>query len=324
MKKKDNFHIVFMGTPDFAVASLKAILEAGYQVVAVVTAPDKPAGRGKKLSQPAVKKYAVEKGLKILQPLRLKNPEFLQELKALKADLQVVVAFRMLPEEVWDMPPMGTINLHASLLPQYRGAAPIHNAIINGEKETGLTTFLLQKEIDTGNILFQKKLRIGPEDTAGELHDRMMIAGGQLLVETIERVFNRDITPINQQQLITPETILKPAPKIFKENCRIQWNNDTDTVHNFIRGLSPSPSAFSELNSPKGETIGVKIFKASKEKSFEQLHPGTILTDGRNYIKVAVVDGVIRLHELQLAGKKRLQTTELLRGFVLDDGWHFA
>ncbi len=312
-----------MGTPEFAVASLKAILDAGYQVVAVITAPDKPAGRGKKLSRSAVKKYAVEKGLKVLQPLMLKNPEFLEELKALKADLQVVVAFRMLPEQVWDMPPMGTINLHASLLPQYRGAAPIHNAIINGEKETGLTTFLLQKEIDTGNILFRKKLKIGPEETAGELHDRMKIAGGQLLVETIERVFKKDIIPINQQQLIKPGTVLKPAPKIFKENCRIQWNNDPDTVHNFIRGLSPSPCAFSELYSPKGETVVVKIFKASIEKSSEQFHPGTILTDGRNYIKVAVVDGFIRLHELQLAGKKRLQTAELLRGFALNDSWHF-
>ena len=313
-----------MGTPDFAVASLKAVLDAGYHVVAVITAPDKPAGRGKKLNRSAVKKYAVENGLKVLQPLRLKNPEFLEELKTLKADLQVVVAFRMLPEQVWDMPPMGTINLHASLLPQYRGAAPIHNAIINGEKETGLTTFLLQKEIDTGNILLRKKLKIGPEETAGELHDRMMIAGGQLLVETIERLFKGDIKPINQQQLIQPGTVLKPAPKIFKEDCRIRWNNDPDTVHNFIRGLSPYPCAFSELNSPKGEALVVKIFKASREKSSSQFHPGTILTDGKNHIKVAVVDGFIRLHELQLAGKKRLQTGELLRGFALDNGWHFT
>ncbi len=313
-----------MGTPDFAVASLKAILNAGYQVVAVITAPDKPAGRGKKLSRSAVKRYAVERGLKVLQPLRLKDPDFIEELKVLKADLQVVVAFRMLPEQVWDMPPMGTINLHASLLPQYRGAAPIHNAIINGEKETGLTTFILQKEADTGNILLRKKLKIGPEETAGELHDRMMVVGGQLLVETIERIFKKDITPINQLQLVQPGTLLKPAPKIFKENCRIQWNNDLDTVHNFIRGLSPYPCAFSELNSPKGDTLTVKIFKVSREKSSSQLHPGTILTDGKNYIKVAVVDGFIRLHELQLAGKKRLQTAELLRGFVLDDGWHFA
>ncbi len=324
MKEKDNFRIVFMGTPDFAVASLEAILNAGYQVIAVITAPDKPAGRGKKLSKPAVKRFAVEHELKVLQPPKLKNPKFLEELKMLKADLQVVVAFRMLPELVWDMPPMGTINLHASLLPQYRGAAPIHHAIINGEKETGLTTFLLQKEIDTGNILFQKKLKIGPGETVGELHDRMMVAGGELLVKTIERVRKGEITPIDQQRLIQPETLLKSAPKIFKEKCRIQWNNDLDTVHNFIRGLSPFPGAFSELNSPKGKTIIVKIFKASREKSSTQLHPGTILTDGKTYLKVAVVDGFIRLHELQLAGKKRLQTAELLRGFTLDDDWHFA
>jgi len=313
-----------MGTPDFAVASLEAILNAGYQVIAVITAPDKPAGRGKKLSQPAVKRFAVGRGLKVLQPPRLKNPKFLEELKILKADLQVVVAFRMLPEQVWDMPPMGTINLHASLLPQYRGAAPIHHAIINGEKETGLTTFLLQKEIDTGNILFQKKLKIGSGENVGELHDRMMVAGGELLVETIERVRKGKITPIDQQQFIQPETLLKPAPKIFNEKCRIQWNNDMDTVHNFIRGLSPLPGAFSELNSPKGEIIIVKIFKASREKSLTQFHPGTILTDGKTYLKVTVVDGFIRLHELQLSGKKRLQTAELLRGFTLDEDWHFA
>ncbi len=324
MKKKDNFRIVFMGTPDFAVASLKAILDAGYQVVAVITAPDKPAGRGKKLSQPSVKKFAVENGLKVLQPPKLKNTEFLEELKTLKADLQVVVAFRMLPQQVWDMPPMGTINLHASLLPQYRGAAPIHHAIINGEKETGLTTFLLQKEIDTGNILFQKKLRIGSEETVGELHDRMMVAGGQLLVETIEQFREGEINPIDQRKLVQPETILKPAPKIFKDDCRIQWNNGLDTVHNFIRGLSPFPGAFSELISPKGEAVIVKIFKASREKSSTQLHPGTILTDSKTYLKVAAVDGFIRLNELQLAGKRRLQIVELLRGFALDDGWHFA
>ena len=324
MEKKDNFRIVFMGTPDFAIASLKGILDSGYQVAAVITAPDKPAGRGKNLRQSAVKKFAMERGLKVLQPLKLKNPEFLEELKSLKADLQVVVAFRMLPEQVWDMPPMGTINLHASLLPQYRGAAPIHHAIINGEKETGLTTFLLQKEIDTGNILFQKKLKIGEEETVGELHDRMMVAGSQLLVETIEQLRKGAIKPIDQRQLIQPKTILRPAPKIFKDDCRIRWNNDLDTVHNFIRGLSPFPGAFSELISPKGDILTVKIYKASREMSSIQLHPGTILTDGKTYLKVAVVDGFIQLYELQLAGKKRLQTIELLHGLSLDDGWHFA
>lgn len=324
VKKKEDLRIVFMGTPEFATASLKAILDAGYKVVAVITAPDKPAGRGKKLSQPAVKKFALANGLKVLQPPKLKNPEFLEELRALRADLQVVVAFRMLPEQVWAMPPMGTINLHASLLPQYRGAAPIHHAIINGEKETGLTTFLLQKEIDTGHILLQRKLAIGPEETVGELHDRMMVLGGGLLVDTIEGLRKGEIVPVDQQTLIKPGTVLKPAPKIFKEDCRIRWNNDLDTVHNFIRGLSPFPGAYSVLKSPSGKTFQVKIYKASREISAEQLHPGTVVTDGKKAIKVAVVDGFIRLLELQLPGKKRLKTEELLRGFSLDDSWHFV
>lgn len=313
-----------MGTPDFATASLSAILDAGYQVVGVITAPDKPAGRGKKISQSAVKKFALDRGLRIMQPPSLKNPDFLNELKSLNADLQVVVAFRMLPIEVWNMPPMGTINLHASLLPQYRGAAPIHHAIINGEKETGLTTFLLQKEIDTGNILLQEKLKIEPEETVGELHDRMMLAGGRLLVETIDQFRKGIISPIDQQQIIQPGTVLNPAPKIFKKNCRIQWNNDLNTVHNFIRGLSPFPGAFSILISPKGEAITVKIFKAFKESCQEQLHPGTIFTDGKSYLKVAVVDGMIHLKEVQLAGRKRLSVAELLRGFPLSEAWHFA
>ncbi len=312
-----------MGTPDFAVASLDALLKAGYQVAGVVTAPDKPAGRGKKLTPPAVKKFALQKGLKILQPQKLKSPAFLEALRALHADLQVVVAFRMLPEQVWNMPPLGTINLHASLLPQYRGAAPIHHAIINGEKETGLTTFLLQKEIDTGNILLQQKIQIGPDETVGELHDRMMVAGGKLLVETIEGLRKGVITPIDQNTLISPDTVLKTAPKIFKPDCRIDWNNDPDTVHNFIRGLSPFPCAFSFLKSPEEEIIQVKIYKASKEYGGEQLHPGTVETDGKSWIKVAVAGGYIHLHALQLPGKKRLPVKELLRGFHLDDGWIF-
>ena len=323
VEKKD-FRIVFMGTPDFAVSSLKAMLEAGYQVVGVVTAPDKPAGRGKKLSQTAVKKFALEHGLKVLQPPRLKNPEFLEELKALKADLQVVVAFRILPEQVWAMPPFGTVNLHASLLPQYRGAAPIHHAIINGEKQTGLTTFLLQKEIDTGNILLQKKLDIGPDETVGELHNRMMVSGGELLLETIERLRKGEIAPVDQQELMKPGTLLKPAPKIFKENCHIQWNNDVHTVHNFIRGLSPYPGAFSLLKSPSGDEYTVKIFKASGEFSSEQLHPGAIVTDGKTFLKVAVADGFIYIYDLQKEGKKRLRTEEFLRGFTIDENWYFT
>ncbi len=324
VKSKEALKIVFMGTPDFAVASLDALLKEGYPVAGVITAPDKPAGRGKKLRPSAVKKFAQENGLKILQPQRLKAPEFLQELKALEADLQVVVAFRMLPEQVWNMPPMGTINLHASLLPQYRGAAPIHHAIINGEKETGLTTFLLQKEIDTGNILLQRKISIGPEETVGELHDRMMMAGAKLLVETIEGMRKGEITPVDQSQLMTPGTVLKPAPKIRKEDCRIDWNNDPDTVHNFIRGLSPVPCAFSFLKSPKGKIYQVKIYKASRENGGEQLHPGSLVTDGKSHLKVAVAGGFIHLHQLQLPGKKRLSAGELLRGFPLDEAWIFV
>ena len=324
VNKKQDFRIVFMGTPDFAIASLKALLDSGYQVVAVITAPDKPAGRGKMLSPPAVKKFALERGLNVLQPPRLKNPEFLEELKTLKADLQVVVAFRMLPEQVWAMPPFGTINLHASLLPQYRGAAPIHHAIINGEKQTGLTTFLLQKEIDTGSILLQRKLDIGPNETVGELHDRMMTLGGELLVETIERLYKGDIDPVDQQALIKPGTLLKSAPKIFKEDCRIQWNNDVHSVHNFIRGLSPYPGAFSILKSPSGDEYTVKIFKASGEFSSEQLHPGTIVTDSKTFIKVAVVDGFIYIYDLQKSGKKRLRTEEFLRGFPVNENWYFV
>jgi methionyl-tRNA formyltransferase len=323
VKNKAALRIVFMGTPDFAVASLEALLEAGYQVVAVITAPDKPAGRGKKISAPAVKRFALQHHLRVLQPPKLKDPAFLEDLKALHADLQVVVAFRMLPEVVWNMPPMGTINLHASLLPQYRGAAPIHHAIINGEKETGLTTFLLQKDIDTGNILLQKKLPIGPEETVGELHDRMMVAGGTLLVETIEKLSENKIVPIPQEKLIPAGTVLKKAPKIFKEDCRIDWNNDLDTVHNFIRGLSPFPGAFSILKSPKGERFSVKIYRASREKANEQWHPGTIFSDAKTYLKVAVVEGFIYIHEWQLPGKKRLKTEDLLRGFPVNDAWHF-
>ena len=322
-KEKEALRIVFMGTPDFAVASLEAILKAGYPVVGVITAPDKPAGRGKKLTPSPVKKDALSKGLEILQPPRLKDPQFLEQLKALQADLQVVVAFRMLPEVVWNMPPMGTINLHASLLPQYRGAAPIHHAVMNGEKETGLTTFLLQKEIDTGNILLQRKLSIGPDETVGELHDRMMEAGAELLVETIEGLRKNEIRPISQDELIRPGMELKPAPKIKKEDCRIDWNNDGETLHNFIRGLSPFPGAFSFLKSPEGKTYQVKIYRASFEKNPEQMHPGTILTDGKTFLKVAVVGGFVRLLEWQLPGKKRMDTETLLRGFSVDDRWRF-
>lgn len=306
--------IIFMGTPEFAVTSLSKLLHAGCNIVGVVTAPDKPAGRGLKATEGAVKKFAVTKGLRILQPKKLKNPEFLEELKLLNADLQVVVAFRMLPEVVWNMPPMGTINLHASLLPQYRGAAPINWAIINGEKETGVTTFKLQHEIDTGNILLAEKIKIGEDETAGELHDRMKEIGAELLVKTINGIVNNSIKEITQHELSTfnhqQSTNLKHAPKIKTETCRIEWQRDVNDVYNLIRGLSPHPGAFTYLN---GKMI--KIFKAIREVREPSSFPGEFETDKRTYLKFAGVNGYISVKELQVEGKKKIMIDEFLRGF---------
>lgn len=295
-----------MGTPEFAVASLDALVNAGYNVVGVVTAPDKPAGRGMKLTESAVKKYAVEKGLHILQPEKLKNPEFLEQLRALNADLQVVVAFRMLPEIVWNMPPMGTINVHGSLLPQYRGAAPINWAVINGEKETGVTTFKLQHEIDTGNILLQDRFPIAENDTAGEVHDRMKDVGAQLLVKTVNGLVNDSLKEIEQDNT----TELKHAPKIFTETCKIDWSKSTEQVHNLIRGLSPYPAAFAQLD---GKTL--KIYSAKKEQSKHPDTPGTINTDKKTFLKFATADGYISVQEIQLEGKKRMAIEDFLRGY---------
>jgi len=298
--------IVFMGTPEFAVASLDAILRAGYNVVAVITAPDKPAGRGMQLSESAVKKYALEKNLTILQPEKLKNPAFLDELRAFAADLQIVVAFRMLPEVVWNMPPMGTVNLHGSLLPQYRGAAPINWAVINGETETGVTTFKLQHNIDTGNILLQEKFAIGPNETAGELHDRMKEIGARLLVRTIAGLAAGTLTAIPQEN---PPN-LRHAPKIFTETSRIDWSLTTANIYNLIRGLAPFPAAFTELD---GKLL--KIFRASKDPTPPTLPPGQPDTDNRTYLRFATSDGYIRLTELQLEGKKRMNVRDFLRGY---------
>lgn len=305
--------IVFMGTPEFAVASLDALLAAGKEVVAIVTAPDRPSGRGQKLAQSAVKTYAVEKGIPVLQPERLKDPSFLEQLKSLKADLQVVVAFRMLPEIVWNMPPRGTVNLHASLLPQYRGAAPINHVLINGESETGVTTFLLQQEIDTGHILFSEKVAIGPDETAGELHDQLMQTGAGLLVKTVDALENNTVTPRPQASNINElDEVLKPAPKIFREHCRIDWNNNIDDLHNLIRGLSPYPAAFMESN---GKSI--KIFRSSKEKIDDPANlplPGTPISDNKSFLKYAAKDGYIHILELQAEGKKKMEIAEFLRG----------
>ncbi|MDE3253031.1 MAG: methionyl-tRNA formyltransferase [Bacteroidota bacterium] len=300
-----------MGTPDFAVTSLEALVNAGFQVVGVVTAPDKPAGRGMKLTESAVKKYAVEKGLYILQPEKLKNPEFLTQLKALQADLQIVVAFRMLPEVVWNMPPMGTLNLHGSLLPQYRGAAPIHWAVINGETETGVTTFLLKQEIDTGDILLQDRFPIGEDETTGEVHDRMKKIGAVLLVRTIKELCNGTLKKIDQQTLLNTEHgELKHAPKIFTETCQINWTGSAQKIHNLIRGLSPFPGAITRLDNKI-----LKIFRSSKEIT-QPLHaPGNVVTDGKSFLKFACSDGYIHLLDLQLEGKKRLLTEDFLRGY---------
>jgi methionyl-tRNA formyltransferase len=322
---KENLRIVFLGTPDFAVASLEALVNAGYNIVGVITAPDKPAGRGMKPQQSAVKKYGVEKELKILQPDKLKNAEFLQELRSLNADLQVVVAFRMLPEVVWYMPPMGTINVHGSLLPQYRGAAPINWAIINGEKETGVTTFKLKHEIDTGDILLQQKIPIGEEETAGELHDRMKDIGAQLLVRTVEGLADGSLkeTPqasiVNGQSSIeapqdSPFTIhhspLKHAPKIFTDTCKIDWKKPVDEVYNLIRGLSPYPAAFTTL---EGKTL--KIFRAKKELVQPKIAAGSFETDKKNFLKFACLDGFIQAEEIQLEGKKKMSIEDFLRGY---------
>jgi methionyl-tRNA formyltransferase len=313
--------IVFMGTPEFAVASLDAILRAGYSVVAVVTAPDKPAGRGMQLTESPVKKYAAAKGLPILQPEKLKAPSFLDELRAFAPDLQIVVAFRMLPEIVWNMPPMGTVNLHGSLLPQYRGAAPINWAVINGETETGVTTFKLQHDIDTGNILLQEKFSIGPDETAGEVHDRMKEIGAQLLVRTIAGLAAGTLKEIPQVDILLQPAIpdpsviqtppaLKHAPKIFTETCRIDWTKPIAEVYNLIRGLSPFPTAFTELD---GKSL--KIYRAAKDPTPPSLPPGQPDTDNRTYLRFAAPDGYIRFTDLQLEGKKRMFVADFLRGY---------
>lgn len=303
--------LVFMGTPDFAVASLNALVEAGFDVVGVVTAADKPAGRGQKLQESAVKQYAVAKGLKVLQPLKLKDPEFIEELRALQADLQVVVAFRMLPEVVWDMPSKGTINLHGSLLPQYRGAAPINHAIINGEKESGVTTFFLKHEIDTGDVIFSERVTIGEEETAGELHDQLMNVGAGLLVKTVKAIEEGNYEEQPQPQ----HEELKHAPKIFKENCQIDWNQPARTIYNMIRGLSPYPTAFTRLNDKT-----LKVFRAELEEKETGISAGGFLSDGKTFLKFAAKDGFIKLTDLQYEGKKRMSTEEFLRGYRIEPG----
>ena len=319
--KKEDLRIVYMGTPEFAVESLRRLIEGGYNVVGVITMPDKPVGRHQDtLQASAVKQYAVAHGLPVLQPEKLKDPVFLEQLRTLRADLQIVVAFRMLPEVVWAMPPLGTFNLHASLLPQYRGAAPINWAVINGETETGVTTFFLRHEIDTGAVIRQVRVPIADTDNVGIVHDKLMEVGGQLVVDTVDRILAGDVHPVPQEEM--PDCgALKAAPKIFKETCRIDWQGKTlKQLHDFVRGLSPYPAAWTEMQDASGKVYSLKIFASEKEAGTPKEPTGTILSDGRTYLKVAVDGGYLHLTELQIAGKKRMRTEDFLHGFRMPDG----
>lgn len=306
--------IVFMGTPEFAVASLNALVNAGYNIVGVITAPDKPSGRGMQLNESAVKKFAVEHHMKILQPEKLKNPEFINELKSLNADVQAVVAFRMLPEVVWNMPRLGTINVHASLLPQYRGAAPVNWAIINGDSVTGITTFKLQQEIDTGNILLQQEIKINDNETAGELHDRLKEVGAQLIVKTIQQIDDGRLREHPQSDIMQHTKEIKLAPKIFKETCKINWNDNAGNIYNFIRGLSPYPTAFTYLHDKV-----FKIYFGRKEIISQHSPKGMIQTDNKTFLKFSCADGFIHCTDVQLEGKKRMQIENFLRGYKFEE-----
>lgn len=317
--EKKALRIVYMGTPDFAVESLRALVEGGYNVVGVITMPDKPAGRGYKIQYSPVKEYALEHDLPLLQPEKLKDESFLAALREWNADLQIVVAFRMLPEVVWNMPAFGTFNLHASLLPQYRGAAPINWAVINGDVETGVTTFFLTHEIDTGKIIRQKCLTISDKDDAGTVHDALMKIGADLVVETVDLILSASVDTISQDSLYTDVSDLRPAPKIFKDTCRIDWNRPVADIYNFIRGLAPYPAAWTELVSPEGNSYVLKIFETEKVIKVHECIVGTILSDGKTYIDVVVPDGYLRLLSIQLAGKKRMPVSAFLNGFNLTE-----
>ena len=317
MNKKD-LRIVFMGTPEFAVESLRALVEGEYNIVGVITMPDKPVGRhGSILKASAVKEYAISKNIPVLQPEKLKNPEFIEDLRALRADLQIVVAFRMLPEVVWNMPRFGTFNLHASLLPQYRGAAPINWAVINGDTETGITTFFLKQEIDTGDIIQQVKVPILETDNVGDVHDRLVMLGGRLVTETVDNILAGTIHPISQDAISSQMSInvdeLRPAPKIFKETCEINWNQPSKKVYDFIRGLSPYPAAWTTLDGQQLKVYSSTISRAICGNTLE--NPGVIKTDGKRYLHISTQDGWLNVESLQLSGKKRMNIEEFLRGY---------
>jgi methionyl-tRNA formyltransferase len=313
-----NLRIIFMGTPEFAVATLGSLLMNGFNVAGVVTAPDKPSGRGRKLSKSAVKEFAEFSNLPIMQPDNLKDQGFISELKKLNADIFIVVAFRMLPEAVWKIPTIGTINLHASLLPNYRGAAPINHAIMNGETVTGVTTFLIDEKIDTGKILLQEEVHIFPFENAGDLHDRLMTHGARLVIRTLSDVAENKINPLPQEQLIKQVESLKNAPKIHPNDCIINWNNDPIQIHNFVRGLSPYPCAKSFFKNVSS-TFSFKLFESQPEIAEHMFQPGLIVSDGKHYLKIACKNGFISISSLQLEGKKRMNTVEFLRGFRISD-----
>lgn len=321
---KENLRIVYMGTPDFAVESLRCLVERGYNIVGVVTGPDKAVGRHGSVLQPTpVKQYAVEHGLRVLQPERLKDEAFIEELRSLQADLQIVVAFRMLPEIVWSMPRLGTFNLHASLLPQYRGAAPINWAVINGNKETGVTTFFLKHEIDTGAVIRQVRVPISDTDCVGDVHDRLMMLGGNVVCDTVDDIIAGTAQATPQEQMITEE--LRPAPKIFKDTCRINWQKPAKQVYDFIRGLSPYPAAWTNLITPEATEMVVKVFESTiVPPKNPELPCGSIETDGKHYIYVHTLDGALSLRTLQLAGKKRMDVEDFLRGFRLTNDYKMA
>jgi methionyl-tRNA formyltransferase len=313
-----NLRIVFMGTPEFAVASLGALLMNGFNVVGVVTAPDRPAGRGRKISMPAVKEFAEFSSLPVFQPTNLKDPEFVENLRKLNADLFIVVAFRMLPAVVWKLPAIGTINLHASLLPQYRGSAPINHAIINGEKTTGVTTFFIDDKIDTGSIILREEVPIFSFENAGDLHDRLMKEGAKLIIRTISDIAENKIIIKHQQELMQPGEILRTAPKINPEFCIVDWSKDTETIHNFIRGLAPYPCAKSFFRNEK-ESVSYKIFETVPESAEHNYNPGQVISDGKNFLKIACKDGYVGVCSLQLEGKKRMPAPEFLRGFRISE-----
>ncbi len=306
--------IIFMGTPHFAVPSLNILVENGYDIVAVLTAPDRPAGRGQKIRYSPVKEYALEKGLNILQPTNLKNKDFLAELASLEADLQVVVAFRMLPALVFEMPPKGCINLHGSLLPQYRGAAPINWAVINGETETGVTTFFIEQKIDTGEIIYQEKIPIHPTDNAGDLHDRMMQIGAEVILKTVQGIENGTAPRIPQT---LPEGAIKKAPKIYKSTCEINWEQAAEVIYNHIRGLSPYPAAFTTLNNKKLKLFATNIVE---EQNGKVLAPGELNTDGKSWLHIGTCDQALAITDLQLESKKRMRIADFLRGYKIESG----